>query len=127
MRSDFRALESHDCLLLQSCIFSSTYMYTILVTSVTLTSSCPHPPLVFCSSMEEKVRKVPRRLVGCLGRRDFPPSGVAGGVGTKRGEERRQRWKSWHQKMGGVTTVLYNSMESASSFLNGLEPKLVLV
>ena len=59
--------------------------------------------------MEEKVRKVPRRLVGCLGRRGFAPSGVAGGVGTGCGEERRRRSHSQHEKMGGITTELHNT------------------
>ena len=61
--------------------------------------------------MEEKVRKVPRRLVGCLGRRGFAPSGVAGGVGTGCGEKRRRRLRarSQHEMMGGITAELHNT------------------
>ena len=41
-----------------------------------------HTPLVLCRTMEEKVRKVPRRLVGCRERGTLDPSGVVGVLGT---------------------------------------------
>ena len=39
-------------------------------------------PLVFCKMMEEKVRKVPRRLVGCLDRETTAASEDVGEDGT---------------------------------------------
>ena len=39
-------------------------------------------PLTFWSTIDENVKKVPRRLVGCRGDGIFDPSGVVGELGT---------------------------------------------